>query len=103
MSVLCAFGSACESSSAADEVDLRKVALATVRLYRSCRIDTFFCIALLERELEKAGYAFFYFGVFKLFLSFFFREQSFDFNESPFSVFFVNPIVREKSLLSVTI
>jgi len=59
MSVLCAFGSACESSSAADEVDLRKVALATVRLYRSCRIDTFFCIALLERELEKAGYAFF--------------------------------------------
>jgi len=24
-----------------------------VRLYRSCRIDTFFCIALLERELEK--------------------------------------------------
>ncbi|CBY16154.1 unnamed protein product, partial [Oikopleura dioica] len=53
MSVLCAFGSACELSSAADEVDLRKVALATVRLYRSCRIDTFFCIALLERELEK--------------------------------------------------
>ena len=92
MSVLCAFGSACESSSAADEVDLRKVALATVRLYRSCRIDTFFCIALLERELEKAGYAFFelensfasycYF----LFRTFFFQEQS---------LFIENPVKLE--------
>lgn len=59
--MLCAFGSASESltQGAAVEVDLRKVALATVRLYRVCRLDTLFCIALLERELEKAGCALF--------------------------------------------